>query len=100
MNNVGLFYDHLVCIVCGHLVYFFPFWYVWTMKNLATLCCYSVRPSKLHVSFLFQCTLKYSVQERTRAARAIRTRGLLAPLHSDILLRHLVAGNQDPILPL
>jgi hypothetical protein len=24
-------------IVCGHLVYFFPFWYVWTDKNLATL---------------------------------------------------------------
>jgi hypothetical protein len=23
-------------IVCGHLV-FFPFWYVWTKKNLATL---------------------------------------------------------------
>jgi hypothetical protein len=32
-------------IVCGHLLYFFPFWYVWTKKNLATLtlnrtvCC-------------------------------------------------------------
>jgi hypothetical protein len=24
-------------IVCGHLVYFFPFWYVWTKKHLATL---------------------------------------------------------------
>jgi hypothetical protein len=24
-------------IVCGHLVHFFPFWYVWTKKNLATL---------------------------------------------------------------
>jgi hypothetical protein len=24
-------------IVCGHLVYIFPFWYVWTKKNLATL---------------------------------------------------------------
>jgi hypothetical protein len=24
-------------IVCGHLVYLFPFWYVWTKKNLATL---------------------------------------------------------------
>jgi hypothetical protein len=24
-------------VVCGPLVYFFPFWYVWTKKNLATL---------------------------------------------------------------
>jgi hypothetical protein len=37
-----IFYGHLVnCmafgIVCGNLVYFFPFWYVWTEKNLATL---------------------------------------------------------------
>jgi hypothetical protein len=24
-------------IACGHFVYFFPFWYVWTKKNLATL---------------------------------------------------------------
>jgi hypothetical protein len=24
-------------IVCGHLVYVFPLWYVWTKKNLATL---------------------------------------------------------------
>jgi hypothetical protein len=26
--------------VCGHLVYFIPFWYVWTKKNLSTLLCY------------------------------------------------------------
>jgi hypothetical protein len=57
MDNVGVFYDHweyimaiwynlwpfgiiyvqLVCIVCSHLLYFFPIWYVWTKKNLATL---------------------------------------------------------------
>jgi hypothetical protein len=24
-------------IVCGHLVYFSPFWYAWTNTNLATL---------------------------------------------------------------
>jgi ABC-type spermidine/putrescine transport system permease subunit II len=24
-------------IVRGHLVYFLPFWYVWTKKNLATV---------------------------------------------------------------
>jgi hypothetical protein len=24
-------------IACGHLVYFVPFWYVWTKKNLATM---------------------------------------------------------------
>jgi hypothetical protein len=24
-------------LVCGHLVYFIPSWYVWTKKNLATL---------------------------------------------------------------
>jgi hypothetical protein len=49
VENVGIFYDHLeyfmaiwynlwpFCIVCGHLVYFPQFWYVWTKKNLATL---------------------------------------------------------------
>jgi hypothetical protein len=49
IENVVIFYDHLEYftaiwyhlqpfgIVCGHLVYFFPFWYVWTKKNLATL---------------------------------------------------------------
>jgi ABC-type spermidine/putrescine transport system permease subunit II len=50
MDNVYLFYDHLEYfmaiwynlrpfgIVCGHLVIFFPFWYVLNKKNLATLC--------------------------------------------------------------
>jgi hypothetical protein len=49
MVNVGTFYYHLEYfmaiwnnvwqfgIVCGHLLYFFPIWYVWTKKNLATL---------------------------------------------------------------
>jgi hypothetical protein len=49
MENVGIFYDHLEYFttswynlwpfgtVCGHLVHFFPVWYVWTKKNLATL---------------------------------------------------------------
>jgi hypothetical protein len=49
MVNVGIFYDHLkifvaiwynswpLGIVCGLLLYFFPIWYVWTKKNLATL---------------------------------------------------------------
>jgi hypothetical protein len=49
MENVDIFYDfweHFTAIlsnlwhfgiVCSHLVYFFPFWYVWTKKNLATL---------------------------------------------------------------
>jgi hypothetical protein len=49
MVNVGIFYDHLEYfmaiwynlwlfgIVCGHLLYFSPFWNVWTKKNLATL---------------------------------------------------------------
>jgi hypothetical protein len=49
-ENVGIFYDHLVYFTaivnnlwpfgtfCGHLVlYVFPFGYVWTKKNLATL---------------------------------------------------------------
>jgi hypothetical protein len=30
--NVGPF-----GVVCGPLEYFFPFWYLWTIKNLATL---------------------------------------------------------------
>jgi hypothetical protein len=49
IKNVGIFYDHLeyvmaICynlwrfdLVCHHLVYFLPFWYIWTKKNLATL---------------------------------------------------------------
>jgi hypothetical protein len=49
MENVGIFYVHLVCftaignilwslgIFCGHLVYFSPFWYVVRNLNLATL---------------------------------------------------------------
>jgi ABC-type spermidine/putrescine transport system permease subunit II len=49
MENVVIFYDNLEYfmaiwhnawqfgIVCGHLVYVFPFWYVWTKKNLATV---------------------------------------------------------------
>jgi hypothetical protein len=49
MVNVGIFYNNLEYfmavwynlwpsgIVCGHLLYFFPIWYVWTKKNLATL---------------------------------------------------------------
>jgi hypothetical protein len=50
MENFEIFYGYLEYVftaiwynlwpfgfVCGHLVYFFPFWYVWTKKNLATL---------------------------------------------------------------
>jgi ABC-type spermidine/putrescine transport system permease subunit II len=49
MENVVIFYDNLeyfmaiwhnACqfgIVCGHLVFVFPFWYVKTKKNLATM---------------------------------------------------------------
>jgi hypothetical protein len=49
MENVGIYYAHLeyftaiwynvwpLVINCGHLVYFFQLWYVWTKKNLATL---------------------------------------------------------------
>jgi hypothetical protein len=55
MVNFGTFYDHLEYsmanwynlwpfgIVCGHLVYvFFPIWYVWPKKNLATLVLYDM----------------------------------------------------------
>jgi hypothetical protein len=49
MENVVIFYDNLEYfmaiwhnvwqfgIVCDYLVYFFPFWYVWTKANLATM---------------------------------------------------------------
>jgi hypothetical protein len=33
----GLVRGHLLYVVCGHLVYFFPIWHVWTKKYLATL---------------------------------------------------------------
>jgi hypothetical protein len=32
----GILYGNLVYLACGHGI-FFPFWYVWTDKNLATL---------------------------------------------------------------
>jgi hypothetical protein len=42
MVNVGVFYDHLECFMAilyslWSFVIFFPIWYVWTKKNLATL---------------------------------------------------------------
>jgi hypothetical protein len=39
MENVGIFYGHVwpFGVVCGPFVILFPFWYVWTKKNLATL---------------------------------------------------------------
>jgi hypothetical protein len=49
MEYVGTFYGYLAYfittwysiwmfgIVCGPVVYFSPFWYVWTKKHLATL---------------------------------------------------------------
>jgi hypothetical protein len=33
----GIIYGSLVYLVCGHLLYIFLFWHVWTKKNLATL---------------------------------------------------------------
>jgi hypothetical protein len=33
----GIIYGRLVFVVCGHLLYFFPIWDVWTEKKLATL---------------------------------------------------------------
>jgi hypothetical protein len=37
LRPFGVIYGLLVYIVCGPLLYFFTFWYVWTKKNLATL---------------------------------------------------------------
>jgi hypothetical protein len=60
MVNVGIFYDHLEYftsiwyIIYGRLVwlvviwYFFPIWYVWNKKNLATLL-----PGPLHRFHIF-----------------------------------------------
>jgi hypothetical protein len=36
LRPLGILYIWHFVIVCGLLVYFFPFWYVWTKKNLAT----------------------------------------------------------------
>jgi hypothetical protein len=68
MENVGVFYDHLKYFMYGHLVYlmvvwysflsfdiFFPFWYVWAKKNLATLDSeYSVLRKQVFLLPLFQ----------------------------------------------
>jgi hypothetical protein len=46
-------------IVCGHLIYYFSLWYVWTTKNLATL-----HPdSLLHLDAKLRC---HSMQVKTR----------------------------------
>jgi hypothetical protein len=49
MENGNILYDHLeyflaisyklgpFVIICGHLLHFPPFWYVWAKKNLASL---------------------------------------------------------------
>jgi hypothetical protein len=37
-------------MVYGHLVYFFPFWYVWTKKNLATLAANDRRKKEKNAS--------------------------------------------------
>jgi hypothetical protein len=35
-------------IVCGHLVYLFPFWYVWTKKHLAATVQSGSKPFSNH----------------------------------------------------
>jgi hypothetical protein len=47
MENVGILYDHLeyftaVCYSLWSFGIFFPIWYVWIKKNLATLICLTV----------------------------------------------------------
>jgi hypothetical protein len=37
LRPFGIIFGHFVYIVCGNLNIFFPFWYVRTKKNLATL---------------------------------------------------------------
>jgi hypothetical protein len=63
MENLGIFYDHLVyftaignilwkfSIFCGHLVYLFPFWYVAPIK-IWQPCC-SDNPSCARQRFCF-----------------------------------------------
>jgi hypothetical protein len=47
-------------IICCHLVYFFPFWYVWTKENLATL----VRRRALISQTIFSQIYCFSWSER------------------------------------
>jgi hypothetical protein len=49
----GIIYGLLAYVVCGHLVYFFTFWYVWTKKNLATLAERSAPSFKAWPSMYF-----------------------------------------------
>jgi hypothetical protein len=61
-------------IVCGHLLYFFPIWNVWTKKNLATLVLkhFSGRPEKtssgFHV-FVAAEKINYSCLRTKKASR-------------------------------
>jgi hypothetical protein len=61
MENVGIFYDHLeyfTAIWCNFWPFgidsgtyiFFPFWYVWTKKNLATLLDGRSEDASLNIS--------------------------------------------------
>jgi hypothetical protein len=64
MENATIFYDHLEYfaviwyilwefgMVCGHLVYFLPFWYFWTKKNLAALVNTTVQSFRKYLVFL------------------------------------------------
>jgi hypothetical protein len=54
MENVGLFYDHLEYLMAIWYNFwpfgiFFPFWYVWIKKNLATLFQESLLKKKINL---------------------------------------------------
>jgi hypothetical protein len=64
MENLGIFYDHLVYfttirnilwpsgIPCGNLVYFFPVLVFWTKKNLATLLPSIGQSARAHETYV------------------------------------------------
>jgi hypothetical protein len=63
MVNVGIFYDHLVKFMAiwyslWSSVIFFPIWYVWIKKNLATLAVVVNQFTTLVTHFLTKSCLK------------------------------------------
>jgi hypothetical protein len=57
LRPCGILHDRLVYLVWVNLVYSFPFWYVWTKKNLATLGCIRLTEIKRSLSWSVKANL-------------------------------------------
>jgi hypothetical protein len=78
-------------IVCGHLYIFFPFWYVWTKKNLATLSrTRNFQKPDLHKGLFTRTTKSFCAVSRT-----LIHSDLLAGFGSNLVLRHRATARHE-----